>query len=102
MSRLEIAVGDAAVRLDGVAPDFGEPEDSELVVDFEPPSLVALHVYGREIADGALTCSLGPRRAVVRMDAGLLAGILAEALRRGLPLPAAEARALKAAVAGTE
>ena len=51
------------------------------------PGAVAVHVYGREIGDGDLTCSLGPRRAAVVLDVGFAARIVAEALRRGMALP---------------
>ena len=80
------------------AVDFGEAAGAEIVVDFEQPATVSLHVYGRKIADGALTCALGPRRAVVRMDLALAARTVAEALRAGSRLPEAEANALRAAL----
>lgn len=91
---LEIVAGDGRVRLDGFAADVGEPAGAEVLVFFDPPDRVTLHVYGREIADGALTCSLGARRAAVGLDAGFLARVLAEALAAGLLLPGDSAKAL--------
>ncbi|MFO1104991.1 MAG: hypothetical protein U1E34_02735 [Amaricoccus sp.] len=95
---LAVEVGSAALLLLDAAVDFGSALDAEIVVDFEPPATIGLHVYGREIADGALTCSLGPRRAAVRMDLALAARIVAEALRAGLRLPDAEADGLRTAL----
>lgn len=95
---LAVEVGTARVMLTDAAVDFGEGAGAEIVVDFEEPATVGLHVYGREIADGALTCALGPRRAVVRMDLALAARIVVEGLRAGSPLPEAEADALRAAL----
>lgn len=97
--RLEVLAGAERVRLDGVAADLDEAAGAEVVVTFAAPGEVGLHVYGREIADGDLTCSLGARRAAVTMDVRLLAGILTAALERGLELPRDEARALAAALA---
>lgn len=96
---LEIVAGDERVRLDGFAADVGDPAGAEVLVFFDPPARVTLHVYGREIADGALTCSLGARRAAVSLDVAFLARVLAEALARGLELPGDSARALREALA---
>jgi hypothetical protein len=96
---LEIAAGDERVRLDGFAADLGEPAGAEVLVYFDPPDRATLHVYDREIADGDLSCTLGARRAAVKMDVALLAGILTAALDAGLALPRDEARALAAALA---
>lgn len=95
---LEIALGRDRLRLLAVAPAFGRDGGAEMVVTFEAPSSVSLHVHAREIADGALTCSLGARRAAVTMDLALAARILSEGLARGLTLPQDEARALAAAL----
>jgi hypothetical protein len=95
---LEIVAGAERVRLDGFEADIGEPAGAEVLAFFDPPARVTLHVYGREIADGALTCSLGARRAGVSLDAGFLARVLAEALACGLELPRDSARALCAAL----
>jgi hypothetical protein len=98
---LEIAVARERVRLEGFEADVGEGEatqGAEVLVFFDAPDRVTLHVYGREIADGALTCSLGARRAAVSLDVGLLARVLAEALARGLELPGDSARALREAL----
>ena len=43
-------------------------------------------------------CSLGARRAAVRMDLALAARIVAEGLAQGLTLPQDEARALREAL----
>jgi hypothetical protein len=96
---LEIAAGDERVRLDGFTADMGEPAGAEVLVYFDPPDRATLHVYGREIADGDLSCTLGARRAAVKMDVALLAAILTAALDTGLALPPEEARALAAALA---
>lgn len=63
---------------------------------------MTLHVYGRAIADGALACSLGVRRAAVSVGAGFLARVLAEALAAGLELPGDSARALREALEARE
>lgn len=99
---LEVVAGSERVRADGFAVDFGEAAGAPVVVTFAVPAgtsaSATLHVYPREIADGDLMCSLGPRRAAVTFDIGLAARIVAEALARGLVLPEAEARALTAAL----
>lgn len=95
---LEIVAGAERVRLDGFEADIGEPGGAEVLVFFDPPGQATLHVYGREIADGALSCSLGARRAGVTLDVGFLARVLAEALARGLELPGDSARALRDAL----
>ena len=95
---LEIVAGGERVRLENHDADLGEPGGSEVLVYFDPPDRATLHVYGREIADGALTCSLGARRAAVSFDIGFVARILAEALERGLDMPADVRRALQAAL----
>lgn len=95
---LAVEIGAASILLADAAVDFGTGAEAEIVVDFEPPATIGLHVYGREIADGALTCSLGPRRAAVRIDLALAARIVAEALRTGLQLPETDADALRAAL----
>lgn len=101
---LEIVAGAERVRLDGFEADIGalEGEGTEVLVFFDPPGRATLHVYGREIADGALTCSLGARRAAVSLDVGFLARVLAEALARGLELPRDSARALRDALGPEE
>ena len=99
---LEIVAGAERIELHGFEADIGEPEGAEVVVSFDPPDRVTLHVYGREIADGALTCALGSRRAAVSLDAGFLARVLAEALAGGLELPGDSARALRAALGPEE
>lgn len=83
--------------------DFGETAGAEAVATFEAGT-VTLHVFGRrEIPDGGLTCAVdGRRRARVTLDAGLLARLAAEALRRGGPeigLATAELDRLRAALA---
>jgi hypothetical protein len=92
------------VRLDGFEADLlgpgDEPSGADVVVAFDPPGRATLHVYGREIADGALTCSLGARRAAVSLEIGFMARVLAEALAAGLELPGDSARALRDALAG--
>jgi hypothetical protein len=95
----EVVAGAERVRLDGVAADLDAPAGAEVLVTFAAPFEAALHVHAREIADGALACSLGARRAAVTMDVRLLAAILTAALERGLELPRAQARALAAALA---
>lgn len=100
--RFEIVVGDAAHRLHGFAADFGEPAGAEALVFFDPPDLVHVHVYRREIADGALSCSLGARAAAVTMDLGFLISIVAEGLRAGLTPEAAGIEALRTALAAVE
>lgn len=100
---LEIAAGGERVRLDGFEADIGEPgTGAEVLAFFDAPGRVTLHVYGREIADGALNCSLGARRAAVSLDAGFMARVLAEALASGLELPRDSARALREALAAEE
>jgi hypothetical protein len=91
---LDIAAGADRVRVEGFDIAFGEPDGAEVIVVFEPPGRATLHVYGREIADGALTCSLGPRRAAVSVGLDLLARVLAEGLAAGLELPGDSRRAL--------
>lgn len=98
---LEIAAGGERVRLDGFEADLGVPDGAEVLAFFDPPDRVSLHVYGREIADGALTCSLAGRRAAVSVGAGFLARVLAEALAGGLELPGDSARALRDALGST-
>jgi hypothetical protein len=95
---LEIVAGRERHRVPAVMPTFGDAGGSEVVVAYEAPSTVSLHVYGREIADGDLMCSLGARKAAVRMDLRLAARIVAEGLARGLTLPRDEARALAEAL----
>lgn len=100
---LDIAAGGERVRLDGFEADIGEPgTGAEVLAFFDAPDRVTLHVYGREIADGALTCALTGRRAAVSLDAGFLARVLAEALAGGLELPGDSARALRAALGPEE
>lgn len=96
---VEIGLRRERLRLWAVEPMFGVVSGAEVTVSFEPPAEATLHVYGREIADGDLMCSLGTRRAVVRMDLALAARIVAEGLARGLTLPRDEARALGEALA---
>lgn len=96
---MEIRVGPERVVGDVAAARFGVEAGAAVAVSFEPPGAVTVHVYGREIGDGDLTCSLGPRRAAVVLDVGFAARIVAEALRRGMALPEAEAQALRAALA---
>lgn len=98
LGELEVFLGQHRMRLTSVVPAFGKDCGAEVAVDFEAPSSVTLHVYAREIADGALTCGFGARRAAVRMDLALAARILSEGLARGLKLPQEEARALQAAI----
>ena len=100
---LEITAGAERVALAGAEAEILGPASeavggAEVVVAFDPPDRVTLHVYGREIADGALTCALGGRRAAVSLDAGFLARVLAEALAGGLELPGDSARALRVAL----
>lgn len=92
---LAVEVGAERVVVSDASVDFGAATGAGIVVDFEAPATIGLHVYGREIADGALSCSLGPRRAMVRMDVALAARMVAEAVRAGLRLPKAEADALR-------
>ena len=100
---LEIAAGEERVRLDGFEADIlgagDEPAGAEVLVYFDRPAQATLHVYAREIADGALTCALGARRAMVRMEIGFMARVLAEALSGGVELPGDSARALRSALA---
>lgn len=95
---LEIVVGGARLRLEGFEADLGDAAGSEVLVFFDPPDRATLHVYGREIADGNLTCSFGARRAAVSVGVGFLARVLAEALAGGLELPGDSARALREAL----
>ncbi|MBP7242345.1 hypothetical protein [Amaricoccus sp.] len=99
---LGIIVGDATVRLHGFEADFGEPAGAEALVFFDPPGMAHVHAYRREIADGALTCSLGGRAAAVTMDLGFAMRIVAEGLRAGLKPEAADIEALRAALAEAE
>lgn len=99
LGSLEISVGRESVRLDDAPADFGEPVGAEALVFFDPPDLAHVHVYRREIADGALTCALGPRAAAVTMDLGLLMRIVTEGLRAGLTAERGEIEALRAALA---
>lgn len=96
---LEISVGGETERLAGFAADFGEPAGAEVLVFYGAPETAHLHVYGREIADGALSCSLGARRAAVTMDLGLAMRIVTEGLRAGLSAPRAEGEALRGTLA---
>ena len=100
--RLEIVVGASELSLDGFAADFGEPAGAEVLVFYDPSAAATLHVYEREIADGALTCSLGARRAAVTMDLGFAMRIVAEGLRAGLTAPRPEIEALRAALAAAD
>ena len=100
--RLEIAAGSERVALADVTADLGEPDGAEVLVSFDPPARATLHVYAREIAEGALTCSLGERRAAVGFDIDFLARVLAEALGSGLELAGDSRRALEAALAAQE
>ena len=84
---LLIIAGSGRVEVPAVAPAFGSGSGAEVAVSFDPPSTATLHVYAREIADGDLMCSLGARRAAVRMDLALAARIVAEGLAQGLTLP---------------
>lgn len=95
---LEIVAGHERCAVPAIAPEFGVAGGAEVVVSFDAPATATLHVYAREIADGALTCSLGARRAAVTMDLALAARIVAEGLVRGLTLPRDEARALAEAL----
>lgn len=95
---LEIVLGRDRLRLVAIAPAFGADGGAEVAVSFETPSSACLHVYAREIAEGALTCSLGAQRAAVRMDLALAARIVSEGLARGLTLPQDAARALAEAL----
>ena len=97
---LGIAAGGVDVRLEDVAVSFNEPGGTEVLVWFEPPSEARLDVFARDIADGDLSCTLGARRAAVRMDLGLAMRIVTEGLRGGLVAPAVEIEALRA-VLGT-
>ena len=72
---------------------------SGITVLFDQMSAEDQAANAREIADGDLTCSLGARRAAVRMDLALAARIVAEGLARGLTLPQDEATALADALA---
>lgn len=97
-----VATGADAIRLTGFEADFREPVGAEVLVFYDPPDMAHVHVYRREIADGALTCSLGPRAAAVTMDLGFLMRIVAEGLRAGLTAPQPEIEALRAALAADE
>ncbi|MBP7003324.1 hypothetical protein [Amaricoccus sp.] len=90
------------MRLAGCPVDFGEPAGAEVLVFFDPPDLAHVHVYRREIADGALTCALGPRAAAVTMDLGFAMRIVAEGLQAGLTVERREIEALRAALAAAE
>lgn len=102
MARIEASLGDRTIGLTDVAADFNEPAGAEVLVFYDQPDLAHVHVYRREIADGALTCSLGARAAAVTMDLGFLMRIVAEGLRAGLAPPVAEVEALRAALAAAE
>ena len=95
---MEIIAGAGRVVAETGGADFGEPAGAAVVVSFDLPGTVSVHVYGREIADGDLMCSLGARRAVT-LALGFAARVVAEALRRGMVPPEAEAQALRAALA---
>lgn len=77
---LEVRLGRETLRLDAFEADFGEPAGGEVVVDYAE-GRAAVHVLGRrEIADGALTCSVdGARRAMVAVDLDFLRRVLAGA-----------------------
>ncbi|MFT3972766.1 MAG: hypothetical protein QM699_04770 [Amaricoccus sp.] len=96
---LEIVVGRERLSIAAVAPVFGTDAGAEVAVSYGAPATATLHVYAREIADGALTCSLGARRAAVTMDLRLAARILSEGLRRGLTLAPDDAAVLSGALA---
>ncbi len=95
----ELSVGDATFRLDGFTADFGEPAGAAALVFYDPPATAHVHVYRREIADGDLTCSLGPRAAAVTMDLGFAMRIVTEGLRAGLTPAGGEMETLRAALA---
>ena len=95
---LGITAGEQSLQLQNVAVSFNEPGGTEVLVWFEPPADVRLDVYGRDIADGELSCTLGPRQAAVRMDVSLAMRIVTEALRSGLVPPTTEIEALRAAL----
>ena len=99
---LGIATGGEEVRVENVAVSFNEPGGTEVLVWFEAPSELRLDVYARDIADGELACTLGPRRAAVRMDLRLAMRIVMEGLQAGLIAPAAETGAMRAVLAATE
>ncbi|MFO1140944.1 MAG: hypothetical protein U1E59_00915 [Amaricoccus sp.] len=84
---LEVRLGAETLRLEEVEADFVEPAGGDVVVDYEA-GRASIHVLGRrEIADGSLSCSIdGMQRALVSLDLGFLAQVLAEAPR----LPAGE------------
>lgn len=92
---LEITVGRERAVAVAVEPAVGVASGAEVAVSYDAPSTATIHLYAREIADGDLMCSLGARRAAVRMDLSLAARIVAEGLRRGMSLPDAEADALR-------
>ena len=93
---LGIVAGGQDLRLENVAVSFNEPGGTEVLVWFEPPAEIRLDVYARDIADGDLSGTLGPRQAAVRMDLALAMRIVTEALRGGLVPPATEIEALRA------
>ncbi len=95
-------MGTERVRLDGFEADIGEPEGADVLVFYDAPDRATLHVYGREIGEGTLTCSLGVRRAAVSVELGLLARVLAEGLAAGLELPGDSRRALCRALDATQ
>ena len=99
---LAIAASGEEVRVENVAVSFNEPGGTEVLVWFDAPSEVRLDVFARDIADGDLACTLGPRRAAVRMDLRLAMRIVTEGLRAGLMAPAAETGALRAVLAAAE
>lgn len=95
---LEITAGPTAVSVAAADPLFGADGGAEVTVSYDAPSTTTLHIYAREIADGDLTCTLGARKAAVRMDLALAARIVTEGLRHGLRLPDAEVDALRRAL----
>lgn len=96
---LAIIAGTERLHVPAVDPAFGTAHGAEVTITYDPPAAATLHVYAREISDGALTCSLGARRAAVTMDLALAARIVAEGLARGFTLPQDEATALADALA---
>ncbi|MFQ8430899.1 hypothetical protein [Amaricoccus sp. W119] len=94
----EIEMGGESFVSPDLDADFHEPAGAAALVWFDAPARASLAVYEREIADGALTCALGRRRAMVRMEPRLAARIVTEALRAGLTLPEAESEALRDAL----
>ena len=101
-SHLSVTAGPEIVRLDSFVADFGEVAGAEALVFFDPPGTAHIHVYRREIAEGALTCSLGARAAAVTMDLGFAMRIVTEGLRAGLRPARAEMDALRAALAAAD